>query len=53
MNLLSGGVAGAICLSFTYPLEMARTRLAADVGGGAGEAGPVHLKILEEQVLER
>ena len=34
--MLSGGVTGAICFSFTYPLEMARTRLAADVGTGTG-----------------
>jgi len=36
-NLLSGGAAGAASLFFVYPLDFARTRLAADVGKGAGE----------------
>jgi solute carrier family 25 (adenine nucleotide translocator) protein 4/5/6/31 len=36
-NLLSGGAAGAASLLFVYPLDFARTRLAADVGKGAGE----------------
>nr|XP_020473669.1 ADP/ATP translocase 3-like isoform X2 [Monopterus albus] len=31
-NLASGGAAGATSLSFVYPLDFARTRLAADVG---------------------
>ncbi|XP_053950661.1 ADP,ATP carrier protein-like [Anastrepha ludens] len=31
-NLLSGGAAGATSLCFVYPLDFARTRLAADVG---------------------
>lgn len=31
-NLLCGGVAGATTLTATYPLDYARTRLAADVG---------------------
>uniref|UniRef100_A0A673IVN1 ADP/ATP translocase n=1 Tax=Sinocyclocheilus rhinocerous TaxID=307959 RepID=A0A673IVN1_9TELE len=31
-NLASGGAAGATSLCFVYPLEFARTRLAADVG---------------------
>jgi solute carrier family 25 (adenine nucleotide translocator) protein 4/5/6/31 len=31
-NLLSGGVAGAISLLAVYPIDYARTRLAADVG---------------------
>ncbi|XP_036102866.1 ADP/ATP translocase 3-like [Molossus molossus] len=31
-NLASGGVAGATSLCFVYPLDFARTRLAADVG---------------------
>jgi len=36
-NLASGGAAGATSLCFVYPLDFARTRLAADVGkGGAG-----------------
>lgn len=32
MNLASGGAAGATSLCFVYPLDFARTRLAADVG---------------------
>uniref|UniRef100_A0A183CE29 ADP/ATP translocase n=1 Tax=Globodera pallida TaxID=36090 RepID=A0A183CE29_GLOPA len=32
MNLASGGAAGATPLIFVYPLDFARTRLAADVG---------------------
>jgi solute carrier family 25 (adenine nucleotide translocator) protein 4/5/6/31 len=35
-NLASGGAAGATSLCFVYPLDYARTRLAADVGKGAG-----------------
>jgi solute carrier family 25 (adenine nucleotide translocator) protein 4/5/6/31 len=35
-NLASGGAAGATSLFFVYPLDYARTRLAADVGKGAG-----------------
>lgn len=34
-NLASGGAAGASSLCFVYPLDFARTRLAADVGKGA------------------
>lgn len=33
-NLASGGAAGATSLCFVYPLDYARTRLAADVGTG-------------------
>jgi len=33
-NLASGGLAGACSLSIVYPLDFARTRLAADVGSG-------------------
>jgi solute carrier family 25 (adenine nucleotide translocator) protein 4/5/6/31 len=33
-NLLSGGAAGGTSLLFVYPLDFARTRLAADVGKG-------------------
>ncbi|KAG7299497.1 hypothetical protein JYU34_016459 [Plutella xylostella] len=33
-NLASGGAAGATSLCFMYPLDFARTRLAADVGKG-------------------
>ena len=31
-NMASGGAAGATSLCFVYPLDFARTRLAADVG---------------------
>jgi len=34
-NLASGGMAGATSLLFVYPLDFARTRLAADVGKGS------------------
>ena len=33
-NCASGGAAGATSLTFVYPLDFARTRLAADVGSG-------------------
>lgn len=36
-NLASGGAAGATSLCFVYPLDFARTRLAADVGKGPGQ----------------
>lgn len=36
-NLAAGGLAGATSLLFVYPLDFARTRLAADVGKGATE----------------
>ena len=36
--MASGGAAGATSLMFVYPLDFARTRLAADVGkAGTGE----------------
>jgi len=35
-NLASGGAAGATSLLFVYPLDFARTRMAVDVGTGAG-----------------
>lgn len=35
-NLASGGAAGATSLCFVYPLDFARTRLAADVGKDGG-----------------
>ena len=35
-NMASGGAAGATSLLFVYPLDFARTRLAADVGKGDG-----------------
>ncbi|KAG5319636.1 ADT protein, partial [Pseudoatta argentina] len=34
-NLAAGGAAGATSLGFVYPLDLARTRLAVDVGKGA------------------
>ena len=34
VNLVSGGGAGATALIFVYPLDLARTRLAVDVGKG-------------------
>jgi solute carrier family 25 (adenine nucleotide translocator) protein 4/5/6/31 len=34
-NLASGGAAGASSLCFVYPLDFARTRLAADIGKGS------------------
>jgi len=37
-NMASGGAAGATSLMFVYPLDFARTRLAADVGKGKGGA---------------
>jgi solute carrier family 25 (adenine nucleotide translocator) protein 4/5/6/31 len=36
-NLASGGAAGATSLCFVYPLDFARTRLAADIGKGTAE----------------
>uniref|UniRef100_A0A8C9ADK4 ADP/ATP translocase n=1 Tax=Prolemur simus TaxID=1328070 RepID=A0A8C9ADK4_PROSS len=36
-NLVSGGAAGATSLCFVYPLDFARTRLAADVGKSGTE----------------
>ena len=33
-NMASGGAAGATSLTFVYPLDFGRTRLAADVGSG-------------------
>jgi len=33
-NIMSGGAAGASSLCFVYPLDFARTRLAADIGKG-------------------
>jgi len=35
-NMASGGLAGASSLLIVYPLDFARTRLAADVGKGSG-----------------
>jgi len=36
-NLASGGAAGATSLCFVYPLDFARTRLAADIGKSGGD----------------
>lgn len=36
-NMASGGAAGATSLCFVYPLDFARTRLAADVGDAEGK----------------
>ena len=38
-NMASGGAAGATSLMFVYPLDFARTRLAADVGKGKKAGG--------------
>ncbi|ODN02878.1 ADP,ATP carrier protein [Orchesella cincta] len=38
-NLASGGAAGASSLCFVYPLDYARTRLAADIGKDKKSAG--------------
>lgn len=35
-NLLSGGLAGGSALLLTFPLDMARTKLAVDVSGKGG-----------------
>lgn len=34
-SLAAGSAAGATSLSITYPLDMSRTRLAADIGGSS------------------
>jgi len=36
-NVASGGAAGATSSLFVYPLDFARTRLAADIGKGKGD----------------
>lgn len=36
-NLASGGAAGATSMCVVYPLDFARTRLAADIGKDAGQ----------------
>jgi len=33
-NILSGGTAGGLTLTVAYPLDLARTRLATDLGSG-------------------
>lgn len=37
MKVLAGGSAGACCMMFVYPLDFARTRMAADVKGVGGK----------------
>ena len=37
VNIVSGGVAGTLCLLPAYSLDYARTRLAADTRGRGGE----------------
>lgn len=39
-NLASGGAAGASSLCFVYPLDYARTRLAADIGKAGEDVKP-------------
>jgi solute carrier family 25 (adenine nucleotide translocator) protein 4/5/6/31 len=46
-NMASGGAAGATSLMFVYPLDFARTRLAADVGKG-GKGGEREFKGLND-----
>lgn len=36
-NVMSGSAAGATSMLFVYPLDFARTRLAADIGKGKGD----------------
>lgn len=36
-NAAAGAAAGALSLALVYPFEFATVRLAADVGGGAGD----------------
>jgi len=36
-NVASGGAAGATSSLFVYPLDFARTRLAADIGKGGAD----------------
>ncbi|KAL4844614.1 hypothetical protein H8958_015665 [Nasalis larvatus] len=47
-NLASGGAAGATSLCFVYPLDFARTRLAADVG----KAGDCLVKIYKSDGIK-
>ena len=36
-NIISGGAAGATSLFLAYPLDVARTRMALDIGGSGQE----------------
>ena len=47
VNLLSGGCAGATALLVSYPFDLARTRLATDVGVGAAFNGASSVAKLE------
>jgi len=51
-NLASGGAAGATSLCFVYPLDFARTRLAADVGKGGGGSGGREFKGLGDCLVK-
>lgn len=42
LNLLAAGLAGGTALFVTYPLEMARTRLATDMGGKKSDPSHVN-----------
>lgn len=64
-NLASGGAAGAASLCFVYPLDFARTRLAADIGKGGNAGGArqfnglvdcltkVHIVTIISQILKK
>ena len=45
-NMASGGAAGATSLTVVYPLDFARTRLAADVGSGK-DYSEIFVKIID------
>jgi len=49
--MASGGAAGATSLMFVYPLDFARTRLAADVGKG-GKGGEREFKGLNDCLMK-
>uniref|UniRef100_A0A2K6UCL6 ADP/ATP translocase n=1 Tax=Saimiri boliviensis boliviensis TaxID=39432 RepID=A0A2K6UCL6_SAIBB len=56
-NLASGGAAGATSLCFVYPVDFARTRLAADVGKAGAERefrglGDCLVKIYKSDVIK-
>ncbi|XP_015419384.1 PREDICTED: ADP/ATP translocase 2-like [Myotis davidii] len=50
-NLASGGAAGATSLCFVYPLDFARTRLAADVGTAGHSTAGGRLLVMKETKL--
>mmetsp|Transcript_21260 Transcript_21260/g.30448 ORF Transcript_21260/g.30448 Transcript_21260/m.30448 type:complete len:304 (+) Transcript_21260:122-1033(+) len=41
-NLIASGAAGGTALTITYPFDVARTRLAVDVGGGGSKVGRLY-----------